>query len=254
MPHSQYTSHLHLRTYTPEVHSHSHDHSQWVLPITGSLELSVDSLAGIADPDRAIYIPPGAKHGYASMSQNRFLVLDMSMPNPGLAIAQSPHFFSLSAALKQFIQFAALYLADESVDSTAYHSVKEFLTTILMQQFLSKMDSKVLFIKNWIDKNFARPIDLSGLSAMCHLSSSQLQRRFSAQMGVGLAQYWRLVRLQQADNLLLNPMLNVTQIAYRVGFDNLASFIRSFHKQYGVSPSLRRKTRLLANQLRESAK
>ena len=37
---------LHIRTYEDEGKSHSHDHHQLVLPLVGTLSLSVDAKAG----------------------------------------------------------------------------------------------------------------------------------------------------------------------------------------------------------------
>jgi AraC-like DNA-binding protein len=43
--------------------------------------------------------------------------------------------------------------------------------------------------------------------------------------------------LEQAVRLLKEQKINVTQVAYTVGFSNLAHFSTVFRKQFGVSPT-----------------
>ena len=63
---------LHLRTYEEEGKSHSHDHHQLVLPLVGTLSLSVDAKEGKVAQHRAAIIPAGIGHGYAATDDNRF--------------------------------------------------------------------------------------------------------------------------------------------------------------------------------------
>jgi AraC-like DNA-binding protein len=43
--------------------------------------------------------------------------------------------------------------------------------------------------------------------------------------------------MNRAHELLLKHELNVSEVAYEVGFSSLASFSRSFKKKFGISPS-----------------
>ncbi|MCR5179883.1 MAG: helix-turn-helix transcriptional regulator, partial [Bacteroidaceae bacterium] len=44
------------------------------------------------------------------------------------------------------------------------------------------------------------------------------------------------IRLEQAARLLRERKLNITQVAYSVGFSNLGYFSTVFRKHFGVSP------------------
>ena len=46
----------------------------------------------------------------------------------------------------------------------------------------------------------------------------------------------RLLRLKKAEELLKNTNLNISQIAFEVGFRDPAHFYRLFSKEFGVSP------------------
>jgi AraC-like DNA-binding protein len=45
------------------------------------------------------------------------------------------------------------------------------------------------------------------------------------------------VRVEKAKNLLLNPNLRISEIAYEVGFQSLTHFNRVFKRVVGQSPT-----------------
>jgi AraC-like DNA-binding protein len=45
------------------------------------------------------------------------------------------------------------------------------------------------------------------------------------------------VRIEKAKNLLLNPNLRISEIAYEVGFQSLTHFNRVFKRLMGDSPT-----------------
>jgi signal transduction histidine kinase/ligand-binding sensor domain-containing protein/CheY-like chemotaxis protein len=50
-------------------------------------------------------------------------------------------------------------------------------------------------------------------------------------------EYFRIIRLKKATELLNNSEMNVAEIAYEVGFNDPDYFSKSFKKQFGVTPS-----------------
>ena len=69
------------------------------------------------------------------------------------------------------------------------------------------------------------------------ISRAQLHRKMKAMTGLPVSEFIRNIRLEQAVRLLKEQKINVTQVAYTVGFSNLAHFSTVFRKQFGVSPS-----------------
>ena len=53
--------------------------------------------------------------------------------------------------------------------------------------------------------------------------------------------YLSRVRVEKAKNLLQNPGLRVSEIAYDVGFESLSQFNRAFKRITGLTPSYFRK-------------
>ena len=69
------------------------------------------------------------------------------------------------------------------------------------------------------------------------ISRAQLHRKMKEMTGLPISEFIRNIRLEQAVRLLKEQKINVTQVAYTVGFSNLAHFSTVFRKQFGVSPS-----------------
>ncbi len=87
--------------------------------------------------------------------------------------------------------------------------------------------------KNLSDSDF----NVDMLTREVGISRAQLHRRMKEMTGISTSEFLRNIRLEQAARLLREQKVNVTQVAYTVGFSNLAHFSTVFRKHFGVSPS-----------------
>ena len=87
--------------------------------------------------------------------------------------------------------------------------------------------------ENLNDPNFnvQQLIDEAGVSR------AQLHRKMKDITGVSAADFIRNLRLQQAERLIRERKVNVTQVAYTVGFNNQSHFSTIFRKYYGMTPT-----------------
>ena len=69
------------------------------------------------------------------------------------------------------------------------------------------------------------------------LSRVHLNRKIKALTDQTATDFIRTIRMKQAAKLLVQKKLNVSEIAYMVGFSNPISFGRSFKKHFGCAPS-----------------
>lgn len=89
-----------------------------------------------------------------------------------------------------------------------------------------------------IETNMENPdFGIESLMEISHMSESQLRRKLKAVVDQTPAIFIRSLRLKRAANLLKEHAGTVTEIAYRVGFNNLSYFARSFREEFGVLPS-----------------
>ena len=87
--------------------------------------------------------------------------------------------------------------------------------------------------KNLSDSDF----NVDMLTQEVGISRAQLHRKMKEMTGISTSEFLRNIRLEQAARLLREQKLNVTQVAYTVGFSNLAHFSTIFRKHFGVAPS-----------------
>ena len=68
------------------------------------------------------------------------------------------------------------------------------------------------------------------------MSRSQLHLKIKALTNRSTTNFIRTVRLHKAKELLLNTDLNVTEVAFEVGFQDVSYFSRTFKTEFGLSP------------------
>ncbi len=86
------------------------------------------------------------------------------------------------------------------------------------------------------DENF-------GIAELCELlriSRTQLHRKLKSLTGLSTSHYIRSLRLEIASELLEETNMNVSEVAFKVGFSSAAYFSKVFKAQFGYAPSDRR--------------
>lgn len=93
-------------------------------------------------------------------------------------------------------------------------------------------------IVNTVNQYLQDPsLNVQRLADEVGLSRVQLHRKVKALTGVSTSEFIRNIRLKQAEKLLLDKQMNISQVAYALGFTNQTHFSTLFKKVYGLSPS-----------------
>ena len=101
---------------------------------------------------------------------------------------------------------------------------------------LNKRAQRISSVLQYIDLNLHKSLDVNSLAKISGWSRWQLQRVFSAHIGLNVAQYVRQLRLAIAAWKLLNSNDRQLDIALFCGFDSEVSFSRSFKQHFGCPP------------------
>lgn len=101
--------------------------------------------------------------------------------------------------------------------------------------------SDELFMKRVMDivnKNISNSdFNISQMVDEVGMSRTQLHRKLKELTGFSAARFMQNIRMQQAMKLLKEKRVNVSQIAYSVGFASQTHFSTTFKQYYGVSPT-----------------
>lgn len=108
---------------------------------------------------------------------------------------------------------------------------KEITKNPLDELFMEKIISQVM--KNLDNDDFS----VEELGEIIGMSRSNLFRKLKAITGQTPIEFIYFVRIKRSMELLLERKMNVSEIAWEVGFKNPSSFSKSFKKQFGKSPS-----------------
>lgn len=91
--------------------------------------------------------------------------------------------------------------------------------------------------KQFIDSNQSEDLSLSQVAKAVNTSTFYFCKMFKKATGLHFTEYVSRVRIEKAKNLLLNPNLRVSEVAFEVGFQSLTHFNRVFKKVTGQSPT-----------------
>ncbi len=122
-------------------------------------------------------------------------------------------------------------------------SLKEKYTSTMVLEptnvMVSSPDEK--FLKRVIDvveENISdSELDIEKFSQKVGISRMQLYRKLQALTNMTVKEFIRHIRLKRATQLLDQQKLNISEIAYEVGFKDLSHFRKCFKREYGMSAS-----------------
>jgi AraC-like DNA-binding protein len=92
-------------------------------------------------------------------------------------------------------------------------------------------------VRDRIDREYARPLDVEALARGAHMSAGHLSREFRAAYGESPYAYLMTRRIERAMALLRRGDLSVTEVCFAVGCSSLGTFSTRFTELVGVPPS-----------------
>jgi AraC-like DNA-binding protein/mannose-6-phosphate isomerase-like protein (cupin superfamily) len=123
-----------------------------------------------------------------------------------------------------------------------------FLATALFMQLIGDLSryygrpaqpdvrSRIAEAVAHLETQYDSEIDLDQLAGIAHMSKRHFLRAFRAAVGKSPIAYLIERRVDRAAALLRHGGANVTEVAFRVGFNDSNYFSRQFRKVMGVSP------------------
>lgn len=139
------------------------------------------------------------------------------------------------------------YFASRVVPPRQHEAVVKLLT--IFAQHLSILSNQVVVqhenaepvvitkAKEFIQEHQTENLRLGHVAKACNTSTFYFCKMFKKITGINFTDYLSRVRIEKSKNLLLNPNLRVSEIAFEVGFQSLTHFNRVFKKILGQSPT-----------------
>ena len=97
--------------------------------------------------------------------------------------------------------------------------------------------NEALIIKKYIDDNFSHPkLSLEAISHELSYSPKYISSTFKKQFNVGISDYLKIIRIQNACTLLKQGFTSISDVANQCGYTDPLYFSKVFKQKIGVSP------------------
>lgn len=144
-------------------------------------------------------------------------------------------------------ELRSAYFNTRIIPARQHDSVVKLLT--IFAQHLAMLSNQVVVrhenaeppvitrAKEFIQEHQTENLRLGHVAKAVNTSTFYFCKMFKRVTGINFTDYLSRVRIEKSKNLLLNPNLRVSEIAFEVGFQSLTHFNRVFKKILGQSPT-----------------
>lgn len=96
--------------------------------------------------------------------------------------------------------------------------------------------SNIMPAFDFVNDHYSEAISAKTVADHCHLSYSYFSRQFKKITGIAFTQYLNILRITEAEKLLLDRSSSITDIGFTVGFTDTSYFIKQFKKYKKITP------------------
>jgi len=238
----------------PVVHFHPQIELVWFRKVTGSVRLGSDGIP-LSD-GQAVLLPSMQVHAFSTgrsardwvLLQIEPFVLEPMLSQPQLRDLTRPMVLRPSPDIAGRIDLLCEWLAGIAGMPDRMAEAQRVLELILVllagvvragDAVLPAAPGQPNQLQQVLALIYADPRGaptLTEAARLLNLSESYFSRLFKARIGMGYAAYVQRHRLNVAAQLLLSGTLQVSQIAYAVGFASAAHFSSIFTQRFGLTP------------------
>jgi AraC-like DNA-binding protein len=102
-------------------------------------------------------------------------------------------------------------------------------------------NKRIEIIHEYLMKNYHEEVNLSKLAEIVSMAEGSVCRFFKQNMGITLFEYLNQIKTEFACKLLMDHDLNIVEVCFDSGFNNISHFNKQFKKITGLTPSEYRK-------------
>lgn len=231
---------------------------QWMQCVEGEGQLLLDHKSVRVKEGMGILLFKGAAHEYYAVSPSwivnwivfdgqqvdRFLKQTAGIAESGVLFVSRPEIFA--AKVQTILDIGH---SDSALKSIQFSSIVYTLLTDIMQHTsvqpnssATNLNIRLQPIFSYIEQNFNKPLALDDMAEMAGYTPQHLCTVFKKTTGIRIFQYINSVRIKKSKELLLqNPHMQVKEVAFLAGFEDVNYFCTVFRKHEQLSPSQFRK-------------
>lgn len=214
-----------------------------------------------ADLEQAAGMEPKSLHCFAGLCDSAVPIRVggelIAFLQTGQVLLHQPNQEEFSRTTRQLLAWGSevnlkaleeAYFQTKVLDETQYGAMLRLLATfaehlatisnsIEPKQLEKPEDPVVSRAKKYIKERFQEKITLDEASQAVNASTRHFCKVFKQATGMTFTDYLARTRVEKAKQLLQNPHLRVSEIAFETGFESISQFNRSFKRITGKSPT-----------------
>ena len=229
---------------------------------SGSMSVSCEYSDFVCDPGQLMIIPPNTKITikYEKDSELHYSIVSFRCSNDSLlheiALKTITLYGINQINFNDFVYTASKIYSDKKQQNNGiveeYH--RHFLETFLMRiYFISS--GNIIFpdtykpavtynddisiskkVKEYMENHIECDLSLDILAQEAGVSKNTLMRKFRADTGLSIMQYFTKMKIEKAVNMICDTDLSIKSISETLNFQSPAYFSTTFKKQMGISP------------------
>ena len=258
--------------YTDNIHSplHWHYYCEILYVLSGSIRIVCNNKEIVLHKGDICYFYPLQLHGVKQdpecIEKVRYAVIKFNIQTMNIPKAYLQNMYDCFMHTTTEADFCLILHEDEKIPSIIENIVTEYENKKLMHMLAvqsgivallitmarkvekkkpenskhSERDLLFYHILEYIDAHSAEPLEVQVLANMCHMSYSNFAKVFRENYGRSCKEYIQYIRMNKAQDLLLNSEYDLDYIAQETGFYDCSHFIRQYKKWRGITPKQER--------------
>jgi len=224
--------------------AHQHDKAQLLMVYGGIAYLQTDEKDFYIPSNHYIWIPAHYPHNLMFNTQDLYIINIYFPAQKSSAFYDELGIYPVSKLLAEMLLFSEKWQGDYCAGSWEF----EFLTTlkgVLSKENLKKFsiqlpttdDQRLNAITDNIRNRLSEDLSLDSIAQWSGMSVRSLTRLFQTKLHITFVQYLKMLRIIRAMELIKDTDLNMTQIAYAIGYSNIAAFSNNFQQLTNMRPT-----------------
>ena len=266
-----YEAHYRFHEHMQVTQYHCHDYYELYIHLRGGEYMGVDNKLYVLNPIQVFILPPFCMHGLSCTKEmhnyeRAFLNLSPEvMRNLSCGQLDLNQFLQAHAAgghytyqlsqpdADRFVQCIRQIETAQSTNHDAVDRYQDYAHMITVVNLLCQVIRRTIPVRaetasgnviqdvlSYINNHYTQPLSVDELARRFNISASWLAHEFVRFTNRSVYNYVLYRRVMLACRLMLGES-SLNAIAYECGFSDYSSFLRTFTKVTGVSPSRYRK-------------
>lgn len=214
----------------------------------------------IVNEGSIIFLFPGEWHSYYPNPNTGWDEYWVGFRGPHIDKRVEKHFFNKEDSLFRIGHSATIVRLYEDIldlakkEKTGYQQMISSMVLHILGAIYYKrkniqfnnsyIEEKIIEARQLIKDNIEGTLSQEEIASKLGLGYSWFRRMFKEYTGVSPAQYQLQQKVLQAKELLTDTNLSISEIAYKLHFENTGQFSTFFKKKEGITPTLFREQQL----------